>query len=189
MKKQSPYDFVKTYYNIAKYIDKNYGWPWSITIAQCALESGWGEKSINNNPFGIKAYSTWKGKTQKVLTTDYINGEYVKRYQLFRDYDSLRDAFIDYSNVILRHYKNGFPNVKNRYDLAMDLGNWYAQEPNYGNIVVSVMKTVEEQEKLMIKNNDLPRYSITIDGKERLIIVFGLFVIFGFVFYMIIKRF
>ena len=34
----------------------------SLTIAQAILESDWGNKHIENNIFGIKAGSSWKGK-------------------------------------------------------------------------------------------------------------------------------
>lgn len=38
---------------------KKYGILPSLTIAQSILESGWGEKQVGNNIFGIKIGSKW----------------------------------------------------------------------------------------------------------------------------------
>ena len=59
-----------------------YNVPASITLAQSALETGYGRRIINNNYFGIKA----KGKTKSDnaplnVTTEYYNDRELKRNQ------------------------------------------------------------------------------------------------------------
>ncbi len=54
--------FIERVSIVAKEGYVKYGiWP-SLTIAQAILESDWGNKHIENNIFGIKAGSSWKGK-------------------------------------------------------------------------------------------------------------------------------
>ena len=59
----------------------------SITIAQAALESGWGESGLaktGNNLFGIKADSRWPGQTLTMNTKEFIKGQWVVVPALWR---------------------------------------------------------------------------------------------------------
>lgn len=58
----------------------------SLTIAQAIHESGWGEKSIDNNLYGIKAGSNWTGQTKDTLTTEYGNSGSYQKVDTFRAY-------------------------------------------------------------------------------------------------------
>ena len=88
-------------------------------MAQAALESGWGEKAIGNNIFGIKFRKGDFGY-QKVLTTEYHSSHeafrgteikskiYVKEtnkyryliWQYFADYETPYDAFLSHSKLL-----------------------------------------------------------------------------------------
>ena len=60
----------------------------SLTIAQAILESGWGESTLakqHNNLFGIKANSTWNGKSVS------LNGSN------WRVYGSWDESILDHS--------------------------------------------------------------------------------------------
>ena len=53
------------------------GIPASFTLAQAALESGWGARCPGNNLFGIKADKAWKGPTVDVPTHEVVKGQRV----------------------------------------------------------------------------------------------------------------
>ena len=74
----------------------------SVTVAQAALESGWGRYGIGNNIFGIKADSGWKGeKILKNTREEDQNGNsyYVDAY--FRDYPTIRDGVLDHDRFLV----------------------------------------------------------------------------------------
>jgi flagellum-specific peptidoglycan hydrolase FlgJ len=82
--------FFATYAQAAKDSMRQTKVPASITLAQAALESQWGKSAPGNNFFGIKANTSWKGKTQKLKTwecgktgnptTDGIHDELIATY-------------------------------------------------------------------------------------------------------------
>lgn len=63
----------------------------SVTIAQAALESGWGrsDKAARlNNIFGIKADNNWKGKKAKLTSKEWCFGRMRTVASYWRIYDS-----------------------------------------------------------------------------------------------------
>lgn len=104
----------------------------SLTIAQAALESGWGSHAPGNNLFGIKA-NGWSGRTQVLKTTEFLNGETVVVHQLFRAYDSWAQSVEDHATFLLKHsrYKNiiGVRDYRTVCRLIQQDG--YATEPEY----------------------------------------------------------
>jgi flagellum-specific peptidoglycan hydrolase FlgJ len=61
----------------------------SLTIAQAALESGWGSSGLTvkaNNLFGIKGSGPAGSIT--MLTTEYVNGKAMKIQASFRAYNN-----------------------------------------------------------------------------------------------------
>lgn len=79
----------------------------SLTVAQAALESGWGKYSIGKNIFGVKAYSDWKGKKSLVWTSEQKkDGTYEKIKCWFKNYDSFGESVKDYGKLLsLSRYK------------------------------------------------------------------------------------
>lgn len=83
------------------------GIPAKFMLGQAALESGWGRReikaldgSVSHNLFGIKAGSSWHGKTVDALTTEYVNGVAYQKVEKFRAYDSYADSFKDYARLL-----------------------------------------------------------------------------------------
>ena len=66
----SPQQFIEAYAPTAQEAQKETGVPASITLAQAALESGWGAHAPGNNFFGIKPGQNWTGKIQYIDTTE-----------------------------------------------------------------------------------------------------------------------
>ena len=68
----------------------------SVTIAQGGLETGWNTSPAGNNLFGIKADSSWTGKTFTSETQeDDGSGNLVTVTATFRAYDSISDSVLD----------------------------------------------------------------------------------------------
>ena len=68
----------------------------SLTIAQGGLETGWNTSPAGNNLFGIKADSSWTGKTFTSETyEDDGSGNLVQVTATFRAYDSISDSVLD----------------------------------------------------------------------------------------------
>jgi flagellum-specific peptidoglycan hydrolase FlgJ len=81
------------------------GVPASVTLAQCAIESGWlrDMPEGSNNPFGIKAVHLDDPSTYvDSRTPEYKNG--LKEYiiQPFQKYATLADAFTAHANLIAK---------------------------------------------------------------------------------------
>jgi flagellum-specific peptidoglycan hydrolase FlgJ len=110
----------------------------SLMLAQSALESGWGRSGLTrryNNFFGIKADKSWKGKSVKKFTNEYINGKKIRIKQPFRWYDSPKESFYDRNKFLLenkRYKHHGVFKADNPIEQAEALERaGYATEPNY----------------------------------------------------------
>lgn len=93
-------EFIDIIGNLAIKLWNEYGILPSLTIAQAALESGWGNSAPGNMLFGIKAGSSWAGKTQLLWTHENINGVSVKVQDTFRAYDSWEESIIDHAKLL-----------------------------------------------------------------------------------------
>ncbi|KAA1191361.1 glycoside hydrolase family 73 protein [Paenibacillus sp. B2(2019)] len=122
--------------------------PASLTIAQAALESGFGSSGLTvkaNNLFGIKGSGPAGSIT--VQTTEYVNGKAVKVEALFRAYNNWGESVADHSALIV----NGVS--WNRYLYSKVLGAsgkvaaqeiaaaGYATDPNYAAKLIQIMDT------------------------------------------------
>ena len=78
----------------------------SLTLAQAALESGWGDAAIGNNVFGIKAGSGWTGKVRYAGTTEQdSSGNSYAITDAFRDYNSIEEGVLDHTKLLATdHY-------------------------------------------------------------------------------------
>ena len=98
----------------------------SITISQAILESSWGKSDLSvkaNNLFGIKADSSWKGKSVTMTTSEYYN-DVIKGN--FRSYENKTDSLDDYGTFILsnkRYKENGVFNASQYIEQAKSIEN------------------------------------------------------------------
>ena len=105
---------------LAQKVQETYGVPASVTLAQYALESGYGKSTVGkNNYFNIKGNGT---------------GGY-------RDYDSKEQSFMDFgkllSGELYTSKTNGSTNAKDYVQGVKDGG--YAEDPNYVKKVMSII--------------------------------------------------
>lgn len=171
-------DFVKKYYPYAFKSEIEIKIPTLFTLAQAALETGWGKKAIGNNLFGITADKHWKGKKALVDTFEFHDnpnvkypaiesitpledGNYkyiVKRY--FRDYDNVTECFNDHNKVLLKErYKKAFDHTNNPKQFATEIAKGgYATGLNYAETLHKIIDRIErivETEFLDMPNNTL----------------------------------
>lgn len=121
-----------------------------VLLAHAALETGWGKKVIPDaagndsfNVFGIKAGSSWKGKTTDVLTTEFVDGTAQKRVEKFRAYDSYTEAFADYASVMKRRFGDALGQGNDAVGFGKALAKeGYATDPQYAQKLARVADSV-----------------------------------------------
>lgn len=144
--------FIQATKGAALLVSQKYGLNPFVTMAQSALETGWGKSAPGNMYFGIKAGSSWKGKTQLLWTTEYLNGKYVKVQALFRAYDTPAESFEDYAKLITskRWFKPAlqYANDELKYITEIQKGG-YATDPNYISKIMAIVDVIKK--KLILK--------------------------------------
>lgn len=144
--------FIQATKGAALLVSQKYGLNPFVTMAQSALETGWGKSAPGNMYFGIKAGLSWKGKTQLLWTTEYQNGQYVKVQALFRAYDSPAESFEDYAKLITSKswFKPAlqYANDELKYITEIQKGG-YATDPNYTSKIMSIVNIIKK--KLILK--------------------------------------
>ena len=165
-------EFVKQYKPFALESEKKTGISHLFILAQAALESGWGERGVGNNFFGIKVpknlvSSTPNEKKQLLFTTEVLNsptpnpqqfpkiisiskrtdGKWLYRVQdWFRKYDTPEECFTDHAQFFFRNkrYAKALEVKADPYKFAEEVAKAvYATAPNYAKILKDVIQTIE----------------------------------------------
>ena len=130
-------EFINNFKGIAQEHQTKYGIPASITLAQGALESGWGNSylsSSGNNYFGIKCHS-WSGA--KIYADDDAKGE------CFRKYNTPEESFEDHALFLKQNgrYKSLFK-TKDYLEWAYGLqAAGYATSKSYATSLINLIET------------------------------------------------
>lgn len=145
-----PEAFVRQFWPLARRYGEQLGVSPQALLAQAALESGWGGRTIrrpdgsnSHNLFGIKAQPDWAGPTAKVATLEY-GPERIPMRQIasFRAYPSYEAAFADYVEFLRTN-----PRYRTALDAAADPARFvhglqaagYATDPQYANKILDIM--------------------------------------------------
>lgn len=152
--------FFQKYYEYALENERATRIPALFTLAQSALETGWGRKAPANNMFGVKADKNWTGNKVLVETDEYFTtpdmpfpevisiewvpslGKYKYRVKdWFRAYDSPAESFNNRASFLLRkRYEKAFLFVPNPYQFAQEIAiAGYATAPNYYAVMASII--------------------------------------------------
>ncbi|WP_341686708.1 glycoside hydrolase family 73 protein [Limnohabitans sp.] len=131
------------------------GVPASITIAQAALESAWGESGLarnGNNLFGIKADSLWRGETLTMNTREFIKGHWVVVPALWRKYPSWQASTQDHAAFLRRNkrYAACFACTTGKTFAQAVAKAGYATDPRYADKLISMI------DKYQLEALDLP---------------------------------
>ena len=140
-------EFMKHFGKLIGDTANSIGLSGDMVLAQVALETGWGKHMPGNNIGGIKADSSWKGKTQELMTTEYSpeKGNY-KVKQTFRAYNTPEEGVKGYFEFLAKNkrYKPLF-GVKDPYD-AVDImaKTGYASDSTYKPKLYDMVKQIQE---------------------------------------------
>jgi len=171
----TPKEFIKQYKPFALETERKTGISHLFTLAQAALESGWGERGVGNNFFGIKVpknlvSNTPDNKKQLFKTTEVLNApnlgykfpQVMSIYQLpsgkykyevkawFRKYDTPEECFTDHAQLFFRNkrYAKALDVKADPYKFAEEVAKaGYATATNYADSLKKVIKTIEGYEK------------------------------------------
>lgn len=118
--------------------------PASLTIAQAALESGWGGSQLavqGFNLFGVKADASWKGPVLTMNTREVIHGQWVMVPARWRKYSSWQGSIDDHAAFLLdnpRYHAAFMFHDGVRFAQAVAAAG-YATDPNYADKVIGVI--------------------------------------------------
>ena len=124
-------------------IEREFGIPAPVLIAQAALESGWGRRALpGNNLFGIKATPDWQGGRQSHATHEVEAGRRVATRADFRTYPSLTDCLRDYAAFLARNsrYQAAFCHSDPVAFAGCVAAAGYATDPQYAAKLAQVMR-------------------------------------------------
>lgn len=119
----------------------------SITIAQAALESDWGQSELSqkyNNLFGVKGTGT---NSAMMTTKEYVNGQWITVKASFAVYPSWGASIEAHTKLLVdglegdtNHYQEVI-NVSNYKETAEALqANGYATDPNYAQKLIAIIQ-------------------------------------------------
>lgn len=131
----------------AQKAQEKYGVPASVTLGQILLESGGSNPGglsdlayKENNLFGIKAGSSWKGETAQYKTTEYKNGVAVKETATFRKYDSIADSIDDHGKLLSSDlYTSATKGKVTIAEYVTAMSGVYATDPNYASTLIGII--------------------------------------------------
>lgn len=128
----------------------------SLTIAQAALESGWGENAPGFNLFGIKWSEDCGYNKQFLWTTEWINGRLEKVQAFFRKYESFEYSILDHANVLVnnRRYSEVLK-AKDYVEACQRIqAAGYATDPNYATKLIKIIEDFQlyKYDKVYVDN-------------------------------------
>lgn len=117
----------------------------SVTIAQGALESGWGASELamrGHNLFGIKADPSWQGATLSLPTYEFINGIRTPMQALWRVYPDWKSAIDDHASFLKGNprYAQAMMSRNAEAFVAAIATAGYSTDPDYSMKVISIMR-------------------------------------------------
>lgn len=140
-----PQAFIALLYPTAKQVQKDTGIPASFTIAQAAVESGWGtsQQCLKDfNYFGIKAIGGWTGDAEMWQTREVVNGHSVYVMAAFRKYPNLIAGLEDHSKFLTDNprYNPAFLHKDDSCAFAQAVADaGYATDPHYAQTIIGII--------------------------------------------------
>lgn len=124
-------------------VKRNWGVPIAVTIAQGALESGWGHKAPGNVYFGVKGKSP-NGNSINITTHEESGGSLTKINDSFRSYDSLEQSADDYGRFLStnKRYADAFAYSNDPEKFIHEVAKaGYATDSNYEKKILNIIRT------------------------------------------------
>lgn len=139
--------FISQILPAAKEEQQKYGMLVSITLAQAALESDWGQSQLASryhNLFGIKSNAE---SAQLLTTEEYLNGQWITVRARFATYNDWKQSVQEHTLLFVNgtawdhnHYRQVI-NANNYQEAAQALqSQGYATDPGYAQKLISLIK-------------------------------------------------
>ena len=124
---------------------KRSGVPASFTVAQAALESGWGESLLarqGKNLFGVKADPAWRGEVLTFNTREFLRGAWVTVPAHWRKYADWQVCIDDHATFLRqnRRYVACFACTSGEAFARAVAQAGYATDPDYADKLVSIIE-------------------------------------------------
>ncbi|ALK22722.1 glycoside hydrolase family 73 protein [Burkholderia cepacia] len=122
-----------------------WGIPASISLAQWALESGFGKRMPHgsNNPFGIKAnkHDLETGNYVNAMTSEFVNGKEIRIPQPFKKFPTWKEAFDFHAELLAtrKPYAEARAHLPDPFGFARGLDGHYATDPIYSKKLIGRM--------------------------------------------------
>lgn len=150
----NPSDFLDLIAPAARASHRASGIPASFTLAQAALESGWGASkltTLGRNLFGVKADKSWKGAILMMQTAEFENGKRVMVMARWRQYPTWAACLADRVEFFKRNkrYAACFNETTGEGWCRAVAAAGYATDPAYAAKLLA-----------MIKGRDLTRFDV-----------------------------
>lgn len=138
----TPDEFVDQLAPAARAFRRSSGIPASFTLAQAALESGWGKAAPGFNLFGIKADKSWSGPTVTFATHENMGCQRVGITDKFRAYPSWLDCLNDRAQFFLKNprYAKCFRETTGEGWARAVAAAGYATDPDYAEKLISTIR-------------------------------------------------
>ncbi|MGI5828721.1 MAG: glucosaminidase domain-containing protein [Bradymonadia bacterium] len=139
-----PGEFVELFGPVIREDNRASGVPASVSLAQAALETGWGGSSIGaaKNLFGIKG--TGPAGTTQSLTQEWEGGRFITITAGFRKYNTWLESIKDHSDLLTKNtrYRNAFNYMDDPNQFAREIHKaGYATDPKYAEKLINIMQT------------------------------------------------
>ncbi len=139
-----PTDFLDQIVPAARAVHRNTGIPASFTLAQAALESGWGASKLSKqgcNLFGVKADKSWKGPVLMMQTREVLNGKSVMVVARWRLYATWAECLADRVEFFKRNprYKACFKETTGAGWCRAVAAAGYATDPHYADKLLAMI--------------------------------------------------
>ncbi|MFO1462423.1 MAG: glucosaminidase domain-containing protein [bacterium] len=120
------------------------GVPASVSLAQAALESGWGKHAPGQNFFGIKGRGP--AGTQRLSTREFHRGRMVRTLANFRRYHDPLESFLDHARLLAEgprlHHAMAYRHNAQAFVHALQSGPYrYATDPRYEAKLLAIIRT------------------------------------------------
>lgn len=139
-------DFIEKVGESAQKNYDKYGILPSMTVAQAILESGWGESELSAlyyNFFGMRADSTYTGKTVVLRTGEEIDGVIIGMNGEFRAYDSFEEGIEGYYQFITGYERYSNLIWETDYHIACEKikEDGWATASNYSECLIDIIES------------------------------------------------
>jgi flagellum-specific peptidoglycan hydrolase FlgJ len=119
--------------------------PASFTVAQAALESGWGKSQLACeafNLFGVKADASWHGDVLELPTREFLRGVWVTVPARWRRYPDWLACIDDHAAFLLQNlrYRPAFQWTSGPEFAKAVQACGYATDPTYSAKIISIIQ-------------------------------------------------